>query len=39
MSGSARLSPKANADDVKAVEDLELKMSDGEITDIPTTVG
>ena len=37
--GLGTLSPKANADDVKAVEDLELKMSDGEITDIPTTVG
>jgi basic membrane protein A len=36
--GLGKLSPKANTDDVAAVEDVEQKLADGEITDIPTTV-
>ena len=35
--GLGTVSPKANADDVAAVEDVEQKLADGEITDIPTT--
>jgi basic membrane protein A len=37
--GIGTLSPKANPDDVKAVEDLESKMADGDVPEIPTTVG
>jgi len=37
--GLGTLSPKANADDVAAVEDVEKKLASGEIADIPTTVG
>ena len=37
--GLGTTSPDANADDVAAVEDIEKKIADGEITDIPTTVG
>jgi basic membrane protein A and related proteins len=37
--GIGTLSPKANPDDVKAVEDLETQMSDGDVPDIPTTLG
>jgi basic membrane protein A and related proteins len=36
--GLGTLSPKANPDDVTAVEEIEKKLADGEITDIPTTV-
>ena len=36
--GLGTLSPKANPDDVAAVADIEKKLADGEITDIPTTV-
>ena len=36
--GLGTLSPKANKDDVAKVEDVEKKLADGEITDIPTTV-
>src|SRR5262245_24292209 len=36
--GLGTLSPKANADDVAAVEDVEKKLASGEISDIPTTV-
>ena len=37
--GLGTLSPKANADDVAAVKDVEEKLAGGEIADIPTTVG
>jgi basic membrane protein A len=36
--GLGKLSPKANADDVAAVEKVEQKLAAGEITGIPTTV-
>ena len=36
--GLGTVSPKANADDVAAVEDVEQKLADGEITDIPTSL-
>ena len=36
--GLGKLSPKANKDDVAQVEDVEKKLADGEIADIPTTV-
>jgi basic membrane protein A len=36
--GLGTLSPKANEDDVAAVEDIEQKIATGEISDIPTTV-
>ena len=36
--GLGKVSPKANADDVAAVEGVEKKLADGEIADIPTTV-
>jgi basic membrane protein A len=36
--GLGTLSPKANPDDVAAVEAIEKKLADGEIGDIPTTV-
>jgi basic membrane protein A len=36
--GLGTLSPKANPDDVAAVEEVERKLAEGEITDIPTTV-
>jgi len=36
--GLGTLSPRADADDVAAVEEVEQKIADGEITDIPTTV-
>jgi basic membrane protein A and related proteins len=34
--GLGKLSPKANPDDVAAVEDVEKKLADGEIGEIPT---
>ena len=37
--GLGTLSPKANAEDVEAVEGIEQKLADGEIGEIPTTVG
>jgi basic membrane protein A and related proteins len=37
--GLGTTSPDADADDVAAVEDIEKKIADGEISDIPTTVG
>jgi basic membrane protein A and related proteins len=37
--GLGTTSSKANADDVKATEDVEQRIADGEITDIPTTIG
>jgi len=37
--GLGTLSPKADADAVADVEDVEQKLADGEISDIPTTVG
>jgi basic membrane protein A len=37
--GLGTMSPKANPDDVSAVEDVEQKLADGEISDIPTTLG
>ncbi len=36
--GLGTISPKANADDVAKVEDVERQLADGEIADIPTTV-
>ena len=36
--GLGTLSPKADADAVADVEDVEQKLADGEISDIPTTV-
>jgi basic membrane protein A len=36
--GLGKVSPKANGDDIAAVDDVERKLADGEITDIPTTV-
>ena len=36
--GLGTLSPKANPDDVAAVEQVEQQLADGEITGIPTTV-
>jgi basic membrane protein A and related proteins len=36
--GLGTLSPKADKDDVAKVEQVEQKIADGEITDIPTTV-
>jgi basic membrane protein A len=36
--GLGKVSPKANKDDVAAVEAVEKKLASGEITDIPTTV-
>ena len=36
--GLGTLSPNANPDDVSAVEDVEQKLADGEISGIPTTV-
>jgi basic membrane protein A len=36
--GLGTTSPKANADDVAAVADVEQKLADGEITDIPTSL-
>jgi len=36
--GLGTLSPNADADDVAAVEEVEQKLADGEITGIPTTV-
>jgi basic membrane protein A len=36
--GLGKVSPKASADDVKAVDKVEQKLADGEISDIPTTV-
>jgi basic membrane protein A len=36
--GIGTLSPKANPDDVKRVEDLEAKMADGDIPEIPKTL-
>jgi len=36
--GLGTLSPNADADDVAAVEEIEQKLADGEITGIPTTV-
>jgi basic membrane protein A and related proteins len=37
--GLGTVSPDANEDDVKATEDVEQQIADGEITDIPTTLG
>jgi basic membrane protein A len=37
--GLGTVSPKANADDVAAVEEIEGKIATEEITEIPTTVG
>ncbi len=37
--GLGKVSPKANKADVAAVKKVEQKLADGEITDIPTTVG
>lgn len=37
--GLGTFSPDANEDDVKAIEDVEQQIADGEITDIPTTLG
>lgn len=37
--GLGTLSPDANADDVEATEEVEQQIADGEITDIPTSVG
>jgi basic membrane protein A len=37
--GLGTLSPKANKQDVAATEKVERKIADGDITDIPTTVG
>jgi len=37
--GLGTFSPNANKDDIKATEKIEQKIADGEITDIPTTVG
>ena len=37
--GLGTFSPKANAEDVEAVEGIEQKIADGEIGEIPTTVG
>jgi basic membrane protein A len=36
--GLGTLSPKANAEDVAAVEDVQKKLADGEIGDIPTVL-
>jgi basic membrane protein A len=36
--GLGTLSPKADQEDVAAVEEVEQQLADGEITDIPTTV-
>jgi basic membrane protein A len=36
--GLGTLSPKANADDVSAVEDVEEQLASGEISDLPTTL-
>jgi basic membrane protein A len=36
--GRGTLSPKADQEDVAAVEEVEQQLADGEITDIPTTV-
>ena len=36
--GLGTVSPKANEDDVATVEEVEKKLADGEIADIPTTV-
>jgi basic membrane protein A len=37
--GLGTLSPDADADDVAATEEVEQQIADGEITDIPTTLG
>jgi basic membrane protein A len=37
--GLGTTSPNANPDDVKATEDVEKRIAEGEITDIPTTLG
>ncbi len=37
--GLGTTSPDANADDIAAVEEIETKIAEGEIADIPTTVG
>jgi basic membrane lipoprotein Med (substrate-binding protein (PBP1-ABC) superfamily) len=37
--GLGTVSPNANAGDVKATEEVEQRIADGEITDIPTTLG
>ncbi len=37
--GLGTLSPDADEDDVAATEDVEQQIADGEITDIPTTLG
>jgi basic membrane protein A len=37
--GLGTVSPNANVGDVKATEEVEQRIADGEITDIPTTLG